>query len=442
MSLNLRARWLNLLHTLWFVPTLIGFGYVLLAVGLVRVDSTAKPQSSWVFSGSAHAARTVLSTIAGSLITVAGLTFSVTMVVLQLTSTQFSPRVVRNYLGDRVAQVTIGSFVGIFAYCLVALRSIGAAGADHVPVPRLTVTVASALALLSLALLVAFIHHIAQLVQASELTARLGSGALSAIEQLYPEPFADDGDGDADELVARWRGAAPRASVPAHRAGYVQSIELAVLEGGLGDERPRLHLLVAPGDFVGDVDPLVEVWPAAAAERVADAVRRAVTIAGERDNAQDAHFPLRQLTDIALRAISPSINDPTTAATCIGYLRSALTRIAARDLPPRVHRPDGGGEPLVVRRRSFAEYVDLLAEIGRYAGGDARIVRDLVRTAAAIVEAALGCGAAERAHETLAVAEAIAEQALDEVRSGRDRALVEAALERVEGPLLASPQVR
>jgi len=94
MGLNVRSRWLNLLHTLWFLPTLISAGYVALAVGLVHFDAQVKPEDPWVFSGSAHAARTVLSTIAGSLITVAGLTFSVTMIVLQLTSTQFSPRIV------------------------------------------------------------------------------------------------------------------------------------------------------------------------------------------------------------------------------------------------------------------------------------------------------------------------------------------------------------
>ena len=440
MGLNVRSRWLNLLHTLWFLPTLISAGYVALAVGLVHFDAQVKPEDPWVFSGSAHAARTVLSTIAGSLITVAGLTFSVTMIVLQLTSTQFSPRIVRNYLGDRIAQLTIGSFVGIFAYCLVALRSIGAAGADHVPVPRLTVTVASALALLSLVLLVVFIHHIAQLVQASELTARLGTGTLEAVDQLYPEAY--DGrhsDEDADELVARWRGAGTRGVVRAHRPGFVQGIELAVIEHRLGEPRPRLHVLVAPGDFVGDGDPLVEVWPAERADELRGPVGRAVTIGGERDIGQDAHFGVRQLTDIALRAISPSVNDPTTAATCIGYLRSILVRLAARDLPERVHRPAEGGEPLVVRRRGFDEYVDALAEIGRYASGDARIVRDLLATAGRVIETALDCGAALRAHETLAVAEAIAEQALDEVRSGRDRAIVEVALERVERLLMPAP---
>ena len=190
MTLNLHARWLKLLHTLWFVPSAIAVAYIALAQVLVKLDADERFSNMWVFGGGAHAARTVLSVIAGSLITVAGLTFSLTMIVLQLTSSQFSPRVVRNYLGDRIAQVTIGSFVGIFAFCLLALRSVGDQS-EQPAVPRLTVTVASGLALFALAMLIAFIHHIAQLVQASELSGRLGRETLEAIERLYPSHFGE-----------------------------------------------------------------------------------------------------------------------------------------------------------------------------------------------------------------------------------------------------------
>ncbi|HZD87218.1 MAG TPA: DUF2254 domain-containing protein [Gaiellaceae bacterium] len=434
MGLNLRARWLNLLHTLWFLPTLIGAGYVALALGLLRVDATVNPHAI-VFSGSAQAARTVLQTIADALITTAGLTFSVTMVVLQLASTQFSPRVLRNFLGDRIAQITIGAFVGIFAYCLVALRSIGASGAAHVPVPRLTVTVASVLALLALVLLVVFIHHFARLIQASELTAGLGGETLRAIDKLYPSGFGAAEEEDPAEIVARWRGAGARGTVAAGRAGFVQSIDLGVLETRLPEPRPRVHVLVAPGDFVGKGEPIVEVWPEDAADALHAAADHAVATAGERDIDQDAHFGIRQLVDIALKAISPAMNDPTTAATCIGYLRSALVVLAAREIPSAVRRPEDGGEPIIVRRREFGEYLDTIAEIGRYANGDARVVRDLLAALERVAGAALAAGAEKRAVDVLAVAEAVGEQALAEARSSRDRALVEAALEQVEGAL-------
>ena len=430
--MNPRARWLNLLHTLWFVPSVISVAYVALAEGLVQLDSAEQFRNAFVFGGNGHAARTVLSVIAGSLITVAGLTFSVTMIVLQLTSSQFSPRVLRNYLGDRVAQVTIGSFVGIFAYCLVALRSIGDVEGGA-PVPRLTITVASALALFALAMLIAFIHHIAQLVQASELTARLGRQTLEAIERLYPEQFDVGAEAEnADDVLARWRDDGRPGLVLPEMPGFVQRVELGSLVRGLPEPQPCVHVPVAPGDFAFAGEPIAEVWPREAAGEIGELLRQTITVAGERDIDQDAHFGIRQLTDIALRAISPSVNDPTTAATCIAYIRSVLTQLAAREFPSEVRQGHDDGEPLVVRRRSFAEYLEALAEIGRYGASDARIAGDLLAALAAIAAAAAAGGVPERARRTLTVAEAIGEQALDQARSARDRVLVTAALQEAE----------
>lgn len=434
---RVRSSWLNLLHTLWFVPSLISAAYIALAEVLVRLDDAEHFHNAWVFTGSGQAARTVLSVIAGSLITVAGLTFSVTMVVLQLTSSQFSPRIVRNYLGDRITQATIGSFVGIFAYCLVALRSIGGGTDGNAAVPRLSLTIASALALFALAMLIAFIHHIAQLVQASELTARVAHQALSAIDRLYPSRSGEEADvEDADQMLERWHSEGKPGLVRASRPGFVQAVALGSLAEGLPEPRPRVHVLVAPGDFAFVDEPLVEIWPGEGAEKLHDLVVRNIRIASEREIDQDAHFAVRQLTDIALRAISPGVNDPTTAATCIAYLRSVLTRLAARAFPSGVRRT-GGDELLIARRRSFAEYLDAFAEIGRYAGGDARIACDLLAALGAIGETAAGARADARVTEVAAVAQAIGEQALCEVRSARDRALVEEALAGVFGVTLA-----
>jgi uncharacterized membrane protein len=429
MRFGLHSRWLNLQHTLWFLPSVIAACYIALAEGLVRLDAAERFSSAWVFEGSEHAARSVLSVIAGSLITVAGVTFSVTMIVLQLTSSQFSPRILRNYLGDRIAQLTIGSFIGIFAYCLLALRSIGNIGGGGVP--RLTVTVASGLALGALAMLILFIHHIAQLVQASELTARLGRQTLAAIDRLYPEQLGENAEGeDAGRLVERWRMEAPPGVVYAEEPGFVQAVELRSLAAELPEPRPRVHILVAPGDFAHLGEPIAEIWPRSSAAESRALVLRNVTVSSERDIEQDAHFGIRQLTDIALRAISPSVNDPTTAATCIGYIRSVLTQLAEREFPSGVRRDRPDAEPLVVRRRSFEEYLESLAEIGRHAAGDARIALDLIAALTAVGKAASAAGAETRADAALTLAEAIAEQALDETGQSRDRGLIQDALQR------------
>jgi uncharacterized membrane protein len=367
---------------------------------------------------------------------VAGLTFSLTMIVLQLTSSQFSPRVLRNYLGDRIAQLTIGSFIGIFAYCLLALRSIGTVTGGSQSVPRLTVTVASALALVALGMLIAFIDHIARLVQASELTARLGRQTLDAIDRCYPERLGEGVEVDDEaSLVRRWRSEARPEIVRAERPGFVQAVELRGLAEGLRDSGSRVHVLVAPGDFAHLDEPLAEIWPETCADELRELVLRSITVSGERDIEQDPHFGIRQLTDIALRAISPGVNDPTTAATCIGYLRSALTRLASRDLSSSVRYDRSDGEPVVMpRRRTFEEYLESLAEIGRYAGGDARIALDLLFALTAITDAARAAGADDRARVAVGVAEAVGEQALDEARQSRDRGLVQEALQHLSTP--------
>jgi uncharacterized membrane protein len=268
-------------------------------------------------------------------------------------------------------------------------------------------------------------------VQASELTARLGQQTLAAIDRLYPERFGTGEDDDGASLVDRWRNEGRPGVVRAERPGFVQVVELQALARGLPAPRPRVHVLVAPGDFAHVDEPVAEIWPEPCAETLRRLVLRSVIVSSERDIEQDAHFGVRQLTDIALRAISPSVNDPTTAATCIGYIRSVLTRLASRGFPSSIRRDRADAEPLVVRQRSFEEYLESLAEIGRYAGGDARIALDLLAALSATAEAAAAAEAADRVEAVLRLAEAIGEQALAEARQSRDRELVHDALQRI-----------
>lgn len=427
----LASAWLRVADTLWFVPGLIGLGFAVLALVLVEVDDRVNLRGApFVFAGGQDAARTVLSVIAGSLITVAGVTFSITVVVLQLASSQFSPRALENFFGDRPTQITVGAFVGIFTYALLVLRSVGTFDEGE-SVPRLSVTVASALGIVAMAVLVFFIHHIVQMIRASSITARIGHATLEAIDRLYPEQYAEPADVPAADLVAEWseeRG----ATVGAARPGYVERVSLDDLVEELGHGPEHIHVTVSPGDFVGADDPIAVVWPAASAEHCVGAARRAILVGDERTMLEDAAFGIRQLTDIALRAISPSLNDPTTAYTCIGYIRSALTRLAARSFPSRVRRYPERGITFVVRERTFDEYLEALQEIGRSARGDARIAGALLEALAATAGAAVRADAWGRASTALELARVIAGQAQDEAGSDHDRASIERHLDEVE----------
>ncbi len=412
----------DLQQGLWFVPALIVVLDGALAVGLVAVDRHTRIAGGPLFQGDASAARTVLSVISGSLITVAGLTFSLTIVVLQLTSNQFSPRILRTFFGDRLTQITVGSFVGIFVYSILVLRSVSGAF-----VPRLSVTVASALAIAAVVLLIFFIHHISQLIQVTHVTGDIAAKTLARLEVLYPATHGEAEEVDVDALLEEWQLERPVLVLP-ELPGYLRRVDLDGLAGTLAERADRVALLVCPGDFVSVEQPLVALWPAARAGECGDAVRTACRIERERDLDQDLEFGLRQLTDTAVKAMSPGINDPTTACTCVGYLRSILARLAAREFPSAVRLYAEAGLTIIVRRREFDEYLECLVEIGRYSSRDARVTVALLDALRSVRAVARGARFETRAVAAAEAAFAIGLPAGEAVLSRRDRESIEYVL--------------
>ena len=196
----------------------------------------------------------------------------------------------------------------------------------------------------------------------------------------------------------------------------------------------RLVILVCAGDFTGPERPIAHVWPPAAAEGCRDAIVSAVSIGSERDLNQDVDFGVRQLTDTALKAMSPGVNDPMTAITCISYLRSIFVRLSERSAPPRVRRFAEGALTVVLRRRHFEEQVEPLRQIGRYCGADASVAGDLLDAVRACATAARRGAASERVGVLLEAGRGIADQARSELVTDQDRAKIErlaAALDAV-----------
>lgn len=417
-----QGTWINLSQSLGFIPGAIVAFFAGVGIVLVEVDSGIDLRGvAIVFQGDASAARTVLSVIAGSLITVAGLTFSITMVVLQLASSQFSPRILRTFFGDRITQLTIGTFVGTFVYAILVLRVVGAGF-----VPRLSVTVASLLGIAAVILLIVFLNHVSRLVQVSHLTASVAHDTLARTELLYPEPYGEPAEDErASELLRSWRSDSPGCVLPA-RPGYVQRVAVDALATALAGRAGRAAVLVSPGDFVSVETPILEVWPAEAAESCRRKLLGAVAIASERDLHQDVEFGLRQLADIALKAISPGINDPATAVTCIGYLRSILVRLTERRELAGVRRFPDRDLVVIVHQRPYSNHFDSLLQINRYVAGDAWVAGEMLEALVACARTARRCGAVERVDVVRAVAVTIAEHALDEMSIGRD-------VERIDG---------
>ncbi len=401
MLTALRARRQDLFQGFWLIPGAIAILFVGVALGVINLDRLLGPTAIGIaFTGDAPAARSVLSTIAQSLITVAGITLSITILTLQLVSNQFSPRAIRLFLSDRIDQIAVGTFVGIFLYCLLVLRSIRDQGTTSPGfVPGLAITLAIALAGLGLGMLLVFIHHVAQSTQVSDIASGIARQTIAAIDRVY----GDDSAATEQPSTPQIAHLHPQSCyVYPTRSSYVQKMELNGISGSLAKHMSTpicLHAEVTAGDFVTEEIPLVSIWPApdpiAPVERL---VRRAVSISSSRDIEQDVAYGIRQLVDIALRAVSPGVNDPTTAVTCIAYLRSCLERRAQRRFPSAVQEHPNQPVTLVMGQRSFGGYLhEAFDELARSNNTDSRVFRAILVALGAVLQVSQRRGARDHA---------------------------------------------
>jgi uncharacterized membrane protein len=435
MLVWIKSRWQNALRGFWLFPGAAALALALLAIVLVEIDRGAGPGGiGHTFDGDASAARSILTTVGATLITVAGLAFSITIVTVQLVSSQFSPRTLRSFLADRPSQVIAGAFVGIFAYCLLVLRTVreeGPAGAEFVP--SLSVSVGIGLGLVGLVLLLVFIHRITQVIKVENIIARVAGETLAAIERGYPEDDVPCPDAGPAELLASWEKSGPSAVAYPQRPGYVRDVAVEGLED-LGLPAPaQVHVTVAAGAQVTTSTPLIRVWCTAGLdEETLESLRKLVAVERERDIAADVGFGIRQLADVALRALSPGVNDPTTAVTCIGYLQESLERLAGRRFPDRVRQLDGGAVLVVAAVVPFEDLVrEPFEELGRFASRDARVAVALLDALAGIAAAARRADAGARLAAAAATAEHVAGPAVEDARGDSDRAQVLDGLARV-----------
>ena len=243
---------------------------------------------------------------------------------------------------------------------------------------------------------------------------------------MYPAHFGESCEAeDAHVLLRSWRSQRPGRVLP-NRPGYVQRVGVDDLSDRLGRRVERVAFLVCPGDFVSVEMPIMETWPAEVAEECGEELLDVVVIGSERDLSQDVDFGLRQLADTAMKGLSPGINDPMTAVTCIGYLRSILVRLVERAEPPAVRRLPDHDVTVIVRRRGFDEHLEVIRQVGRYVEADAWVAGELLRALAACADAARRSGAHERARSVQELAGSIAEQSARLAGNDRDRARIEA----------------
>ena len=371
---KLNQIWASLRGSLWFVPGIMILASIALALGLVEIDSRSKPD--WLddyplaFGLGADGARGMLTAIASSMLTVAALTFSLTLNAVSQASGQFTPRIFRNFMRDRANQFVLGYFVSVFAFCLLVLRTIR--GADELKfVPSLAVMTGLLLAIGGILVLIFFIHHIAASLQITTILDNITEETTEAVEKLFPEQLGDEATYEKkNEALATFQEKLWK-KVPACEGGYVQNVDTDGLLKFAAGHQVLVKMCRGIGEYVGRGSTLAEIAPVTntrelGAEHV-DSVDELFTVGRFRTVEQDAGYGIRQIVDIALKALSPGINDTTTAVNCIDKLSEIVGEIARRKLPEKIRANDD--MPLVVvKAPDFQDYVDTAFDQIRISG--------------------------------------------------------------------------
>lgn len=386
-ALHQRRTWiLDAVRTrLWPVPAMGIVAAIVVGVALPELDGWLESRlpgvvSQALFGGGPGAAREILSAIAASVMTVTSLTFSLTVVTLQLASGQYSPRLLRTFVRDKFVQRTLALFVATFVYALTVLRTVRDEGEDGPAfVPQLSVTVAYLLVVLSVVALVLFLGHLVRQIRVETMLSSVASDALATADALF-----EASDGERGRPAVSPPAQATR--VEATRPGFIIGIDVQALVAAAARLNAVVSITCKPGDWLVAGLPVGLVWSASGSLLDEDAVAElqrcvatALVVGDERTPVQDVGYAVRQLTDVAVKALSPGINDPTTAVHAIGHLSALLTHLTDRRLGPTVHCGDDGSTRVVVAGPEFADLVDeAVSQPRRYGADDPAVLKALL----------------------------------------------------------------
>ena len=420
MRLPFLQLWRSFSASYWFLPSLMVVLAIILGAVMIWLDSGPASQAldgiGWYQKSKPEGARQVLSAIAASMITVAGVVFSITIVAISFAANQYGPRILTNFMSDRGNQVTLGTFIATFVYAIVVLRTIY--GGDDDFVPQLAVLGAMLLALCSIMVLIYFIHHVPESIHINTITARVGRQLIHSIEKQFPACFGDDHE-QSDEQVRGFKQAAQAAfgnvggsskKVACGANGYVQAID----DDNLLSVATRHDLVICirltPGHFAHNGRTIALAAPAdRVTEDVDKAIRASWAIGSSRTPDQDLQFLIDELVEIAARALSTGVNDPYTAMTCADWLTAAAVELVRRQ-SPSPYRVDEQGELRVVAQSATLEdHLD--RGFGRYRPYAARDINAATHFLSRIALLAEECSSSGQAEALQREAEALFELA-------------------------------
>jgi uncharacterized membrane protein len=355
MTAYIRFLWARLNANYWFYPALFAIIGMLLAILMCWIDANgfARPlvEAPWFVAVRPQGALTILSMMAGSMIGVAATVFSITIAAVAYASGNYGPRLLTNFMEDRGNQLSLATLIGTFVYALVVLRAVRVAEETASStvigyVPQASLVVAYILLGLCVAVLVFFLHHIPSSIRINTVLEGIGKRLLATICETYPR----------DDNYCEPESSRGGETLDAPVAGYVQLIDFGGLEQAARDKGCVISLRVRTGDFVHRGVPLMDV-AGAEPEALAEAVRTCFTFGPVRTPEQDPQFLIDELVEIALRALSPGINDPFTAINALHWLGAATAEIARRDLRRNVCEDGAKDCPVLPLPDNFEHFV-------------------------------------------------------------------------------------
>ncbi|KYC43659.1 hypothetical protein WA1_00355 [Scytonema hofmannii PCC 7110] len=378
-NVKVSKLWDRLHSSYWFIPTVMALAATALAFTVLIFDRTGKVEIDywWVYTGGADGARSLLGSVAGSMVSVAATAFSITIVALQLAASNFGPRLLRNFMQDTGNQVVLGTFIGTFIYCLLVLRTIRGEGDGYEQfVPQLAVTVGILLAIISIGVLIYFIHHASTIIQASNVIQNVSADLHSAIERLFPQKIGH-GEPELRQTVTEIPASFEEEAVPirANSTGYLQAIDDEELMKIACKYNLLVHLQTRPGKFVVQGSGLILAFPGEKVhQKLTKQINNAFILGKERTEQQDVEFPINQLVEIALRAISPAVNDPFTAIRCIDQLSAGLCHIVQRNFPSPYRYDNNNRLRVITESVKFAGLMDAaFNQIRQYGRSDVAV---------------------------------------------------------------------
>ncbi len=366
----------TLANSFWFVPAMMAIAAVAAALGVVALDDALGSDwiddRGWIWSGGPDGARAMMATVAGSLITVISIVFSLTITTLAQTASHFGPRILRNFTSDRGVQITLGTFIATFVYCLLVMRTVRSVDESSF-VPYVAVNLGFLMTLASLGVLIYFIDHISKSIQAENLIASVGRDFQESLPLLFPKQLGDAVEESDDRPPENWIRA---ATVAAGSAGYIQRVDEKKLIRISVEKDLVIRLIERPGSFVAEGMPLMRVISQSSCDKaVEEDLCRCIVTGRHRTPHQDGLYPVQQLVEIAAHALSPGINEPFTALTCLDWLGACLRGVAISDEPSAWRHDKEGRLRVIARPLTFAQVaVTAFDQIRISSGGNPDVI--------------------------------------------------------------------